>query len=335
MLRKAHVRSGCGHWFEEGKGGELSGGRDELQIAVAALLVETARVDDDARRCASGQLIDRLLERRFGVSAERGGALEQVAERRAERSAQLFGFARTINERLPRERRIEMIEMLWEVAYADGVLDPLEDTSAAPDRRSDRRLRSRARRGPAARARTARDRRGGMRLRAPRQLHREECCAMTYVVTEACIKCKYMDCVEVCPVDCFYEGENMLVIHPDECIDCGVCEPECPAEAIVPDSEPEAEKWLELNRAICRDLAEHHPQGRRRRPMPTTGRMCRISSPSTSARTRPSARRFDRAPAAAAGCMATAHRLHGACCAIVIIWYAEAVRLPGDMASGR
>ncbi len=70
---------------------------------------------------------------------------------------------------------------------------------------------------------------------------------MTYVVTEACIKCKYTDCVEVCPVDCFYEGENMLVIHPDECIDCGVCEPECPAEAIIPDTEGEAEKWLELN----------------------------------------------------------------------------------------
>ena len=50
---------------------------------------------------------------------------------------------------------------------------------------------------------------------------------MTYVVTENCIKCKYLDCVEVCPVDCFYEGANMLVIHPDECIDCGVCEPEC------------------------------------------------------------------------------------------------------------
>jgi len=71
---------------------------------------------------------------------------------------------------------------------------------------------------------------------------------MTYVVTESCIKCKYQDCVEVCPVDCFYEGENMLVIHPDECIDCGVCEPECPAEAILPDTEGEAEKWLELNR---------------------------------------------------------------------------------------
>ena len=70
---------------------------------------------------------------------------------------------------------------------------------------------------------------------------------MTYVVTDACIKCKCMDCVEVCPVDCFYEGENMLVIHPDECIDCGVCEPECPAEAIKADTETGLEKWLELN----------------------------------------------------------------------------------------
>jgi len=70
---------------------------------------------------------------------------------------------------------------------------------------------------------------------------------MTYVVTENCIRCKFMDCVEVCPVDCFYEGENMLVIHPDECIDCGVCEPECPAEAIHPDTDDEAEKFLEVN----------------------------------------------------------------------------------------
>jgi ferredoxin len=71
---------------------------------------------------------------------------------------------------------------------------------------------------------------------------------MPYVVTENCIKCKFQDCVEVCPVDCFYEGENMLVIHPDECIDCGVCEPECPIEAIIPDTDPESEKWLEMNR---------------------------------------------------------------------------------------
>ena len=70
---------------------------------------------------------------------------------------------------------------------------------------------------------------------------------MTYVVTDNCIKCKYTDCVEVCPVDCFYEGDNMLVINPDECIDCGVCEPECPAGAILPDTEPGLEKWIELN----------------------------------------------------------------------------------------
>jgi ferredoxin len=70
---------------------------------------------------------------------------------------------------------------------------------------------------------------------------------MTYIVTESCIKCKLQDCIEVCPVDCFYEGENFLVIHPDECIDCGVCEPECPVDAILPDTEPGIEKWLEIN----------------------------------------------------------------------------------------
>ena len=70
---------------------------------------------------------------------------------------------------------------------------------------------------------------------------------MTYVVNESCIRCKYLDCVEVCPVDCFYEGETMLVIHPGECIDCGVCEPECPVEAIKPDTEPGLESRLELN----------------------------------------------------------------------------------------
>ena len=74
---------------------------------------------------------------------------------------------------------------------------------------------------------------------------------MPYVVNETCIKCKLMDCVDVCPVDCFYEGENMLVINPDECIDCGVCEPECPIDAIVADTdynESDKEKWLDLNK---------------------------------------------------------------------------------------
>ena len=75
---------------------------------------------------------------------------------------------------------------------------------------------------------------------------------MIYIVNDECIKCKYMDCVEVCPVDCFYEGENMLVIHPDECIDCGVCVPECPVEAIWPDTEPGIEKWLAINAEFAR-----------------------------------------------------------------------------------
>ena len=70
---------------------------------------------------------------------------------------------------------------------------------------------------------------------------------MTYVVNENCIKCKFTDCVEVCPVDCFYEGENMLVINPEECIDCGVCEPECPVDAIISDTEDTDGKWLKIN----------------------------------------------------------------------------------------
>ena len=71
---------------------------------------------------------------------------------------------------------------------------------------------------------------------------------MTYIVNDNCIKCKLMDCVEVCPVDCFYEGENMLVIKPDECIDCGVCEPECPISAIEPDTNKDTNKWVDLNK---------------------------------------------------------------------------------------
>ncbi len=78
---------------------------------------------------------------------------------------------------------------------------------------------------------------------------------MTFVVLESCIKCKYTDCVEVCPVDCFHEGPNMLVIDPDECIDCTLCEPQCPVDAIVPEEEiPEGqEQFLQLNAELSRD----------------------------------------------------------------------------------
>ncbi|HEX5314700.1 MAG TPA: ferredoxin FdxA [Gammaproteobacteria bacterium] len=78
---------------------------------------------------------------------------------------------------------------------------------------------------------------------------------MTFVVTDNCIKCKYTDCVEVCPVDCFHEGPNMLVIDPDECIDCTLCETECPANAIfseddVPDDQ---RQYLALNAELSKD----------------------------------------------------------------------------------
>ena len=76
---------------------------------------------------------------------------------------------------------------------------------------------------------------------------------MTHIVSESCIKCKYTDCVDVCPVDCFREGPNMLVIDPDECIDCTLCVPECPVEAIfaeddVPDSQ---NGWIALNKELA------------------------------------------------------------------------------------
>ena len=76
---------------------------------------------------------------------------------------------------------------------------------------------------------------------------------MTFVVTENCIKCKYQDCVEVCPVDCFYEGPNFLVIHPDEFIDCALCEPECPANAIFSEDEIPADQkdFLQINAELA------------------------------------------------------------------------------------
>ncbi|KTD50163.1 ferredoxin II (4Fe-4S) [Legionella quinlivanii] len=77
---------------------------------------------------------------------------------------------------------------------------------------------------------------------------------MTFVITESCIKCKYTDCVEVCPVDCFYEGPNFLVINPDECIDCALCEPECPVEAIKSEDDlaDEEKEFKELNAELSK-----------------------------------------------------------------------------------
>lgn len=89
---------------------------------------------------------------------------------------------------------------------------------------------------------------------------------MPFVVTEACIKCKYTDCVEVCPVDCFYEGPNMLAINPDECIDCALCEPECPVDAIKSEDDvPENQKeFIELNK----ELSQTWPNINKRKAAP-------------------------------------------------------------------
>jgi len=99
---------------------------------------------------------------------------------------------------------------------------------------------------------------------------------MTYVVTESCIKCKYTDCVDVCPVDCFHEGPNMLVIDPDECIDCTLCVAECPVEAIFAEEDvPEDQRsFTKISRA-CEGLARTHRKRKTRPPTPTTGKRSR------------------------------------------------------------
>ena len=90
---------------------------------------------------------------------------------------------------------------------------------------------------------------------------------MTYVVTEPCIKCKYTDCVSVCPVDCFVEGPNFLVINPDECIDCAVCVPECPVNAIYPDSElpSDQKEFLQINAELSK---KWKPITKKQQPLP-------------------------------------------------------------------
>lgn len=90
---------------------------------------------------------------------------------------------------------------------------------------------------------------------------------MTFVVKEECVKCKYADCVEVCPVECFYEGDDMLYVNPDECIDCDACAPACPVGAVVPEDETE-QNWIdknanfdftEDNRRSSKDQVTHGP----------------------------------------------------------------------------
>jgi NAD-dependent dihydropyrimidine dehydrogenase PreA subunit len=99
---------------------------------------------------------------------------------------------------------------------------------------------------------------------------------MPFVVTENCIKCKHTDCVEVCPVDCFHEGPNFLVIDPDECIDCTLCEPECPVNAIFPEDLSKGRRgWvcggmsrMDAATELTWTYLQRPPQTRTRRPQP-------------------------------------------------------------------
>ena len=143
-----------------------------------------------------------------------------------ENSNQILDFTREVKN-MDDKKKIEIIETLWRIIYSNKEADMFETNLM-------RRL--------AGLLYIDNKIMGDIKEKLKRKS------IMTYIVNDKCIKCKLMDCVEVCPVDCFYEGKNMLVIKPDECIDCGVCEPECPVDAIKADTEPGSDKWLEINK---------------------------------------------------------------------------------------
>ena len=109
---------------------------------------------------------------------------------------------------------------------------------------------------------------------------------MTHVVTEACIRCKYTDCVDVCPVDCFREGPNFLTIDPDECIDCAVCIPECPVNAIYAEEDVPADQvhMIKLNVDLARSGWSSITKRKPRLPTPMTGKTRQTNCPNSSAK---------------------------------------------------
>ena len=231
-----------------------SEGKDALQLAAAALLIEAATVDGqfDAEE---RDIVTTVLRDRFALTEAATGALIEAAERRVESANQSLaspasskmvcrwktapGSSKCCGKSPTPTANCTNTRPGWSAASPVCCLSP----TATVDRRAN----------------------GFWHALTPQGaviLNHSNCLfllipcgaySMAYVVTENCIKCKFMDCVEVCPVDCFYEGENMLVINPDECIDCGVCEPECPAEAIMPESEPGIDEWITRNREYSQD----------------------------------------------------------------------------------
>ena len=192
-------------------------------VKIAALLIHAAKIDeiytDKEKEIIKKTLVD------LGLDSKKLIETIESAEKLESNSNQILDFTREIKS-IDEDSKKKIVESLWNIIYSDDQSDIYEANLM-------RRLTGLL----------YLDKKIVGDLKEKAKLKKK----MTYIVNDKCIKCKLMDCVEVCPVDCFYEGNNMLVIKPDECIDCGVCEPECPIDAIVPDTEDGNEKWLELN----------------------------------------------------------------------------------------
>ena len=195
----------------------------EPAIKIAALLIHAAKIDenytDKEKEIIKKTLVD------LGIDSKKLIEIIKNAEKLESNSNQILDFTREIKS-IDENSKKKIVESLWNIIYSDNESDIYEANLM-------RRLTGLL----------YLDKKIVGDIKEKTKLKKK----MTYIVNDKCIKCKLMDCVEVCPVDCFYEGKNMLVIKPDECIDCGVCEPECPIDAIVPDTEDGNEKWLELN----------------------------------------------------------------------------------------
>ena len=195
-------------------------GDDKSYSNIAALLIHVAKIDENYEDKEKEIIKKTLID--LGAESSKIDKLISDASVIEENSNQILNFTREVKN-APESDKIRIIESLWKIIYSDKNSDMYEANLM-------RRLT-------------------GLLYLDKKMVGdiKERIKKMTYLVNDKCIKCKLMDCIEVCPVDCFYEGKNMVVIKPDECIDCGVCEPECPVDAIVADTESGSEKWLEVN----------------------------------------------------------------------------------------
>ena len=193
-------------------------------VKTCALLIHAAKIDENYTESEEEIIKKTLLE--LGADKKDISITIQEAKNIEENSNQILDFTKEVKN-LPEADKIKIIEALWSIIYSNNDADIYETNLM-------RRL--------AGLLYIDSSTMGDIKDRIKKKI------VMTYIVNDKCIKCKLTDCVDVCPVDCFYEGKNMLVIKPDECIDCGVCEPECPVDAIKADTEPGSEQWLEINK---------------------------------------------------------------------------------------